>query len=128
MSVSFEALAMAGVDYNECGMSMEEWERSEMTTPPHLLADEDEWEQSEMLMSVPLSSKMVEENRDKCKGEKKLPLITKVKKVNLVKQLSSKTRMIDNILPTDKRCTSSKVQPAERWKKLFRVLIIQDDI
>lgn len=128
MSVSFEALAMAGVDYNECGISMEEWEQSEMTTPPHLLAEE-EWERTEMTVPVvfPSFSNTVQESRDKCKGDKKLPPIfmSRVKKINLVKQLSSKTMMIDNILPTVMRCTSSKVQPAEQWNNLFRVLIIE---
>lgn len=128
MSVSFEALTMAGVDYNEWGMSMEEWERSEMTTPPHLLAEE-EGERSEMRVPVlfPSSSEPVEQNRDKCKGDnKKLPtIINKVKKINLVKQLSSKTMKIDNILATEMRCASSKVQPAEHLKNLFRVLIME---
>ncbi|KAI3794528.1 hypothetical protein L1987_37160 [Smallanthus sonchifolius] len=41
MSVSIEALAMAGVDYNEWGMDFEEWERMEMgPPPPHLYADD----------------------------------------------------------------------------------------
>ncbi|KAI3518939.1 hypothetical protein L1887_07845 [Cichorium endivia] len=40
MSNSIEALAMAGVDYNEWGMDFEEWERMEMgPPPPHLYAD-----------------------------------------------------------------------------------------
>ncbi|KAD7478450.1 hypothetical protein E3N88_01586 [Mikania micrantha] len=41
MSFSLEALAMAGVDYNEWGMDLEEWERMEMgPPPPHLYADD----------------------------------------------------------------------------------------
>ncbi|KAI3798569.1 hypothetical protein L1987_33846 [Smallanthus sonchifolius] len=41
MSVSVEALAMAGVDYNEWGMDIEEWERMETgPPPPHLYADD----------------------------------------------------------------------------------------
>ncbi|XP_059623042.1 uncharacterized protein LOC132266206 [Cornus florida] len=40
MSVSLEALAMAGANYVEWGMDIEEWERRE--TPPHLLAEEEE--------------------------------------------------------------------------------------
>ncbi|GAA0176408.1 hypothetical protein LIER_42069 [Lithospermum erythrorhizon] len=38
---SLEALAMADANYNECGMSIQELERQEMVTPPHLLADEE---------------------------------------------------------------------------------------
>nr|GEY65387.1 tetratricopeptide-like helical [Tanacetum cinerariifolium] len=41
MSYSIEALAMAGVDYNEWGMDLEEWERIENGPPlPHLYAEE----------------------------------------------------------------------------------------
>uniref|UniRef100_A0A7N0V0S1 Uncharacterized protein n=1 Tax=Kalanchoe fedtschenkoi TaxID=63787 RepID=A0A7N0V0S1_KALFE len=49
MSVSFEALAMAGVDWAEYGKSVEEWEREdlEMQPPEHLLADEEEEEDNE---------------------------------------------------------------------------------
>lgn len=46
MAVSLEALAMTGADYVECGMTIEEWERLDVETPPHLLADdveEEEW-------------------------------------------------------------------------------------
>ncbi|GMI67942.1 hypothetical protein HRI_000463500 [Hibiscus trionum] len=42
MSVSIEALAMAGVDYMEWGMDIEEWECDHELPPPHLLADCDE--------------------------------------------------------------------------------------
>ncbi|GAV84674.1 hypothetical protein CFOL_v3_28116 [Cephalotus follicularis] len=44
MSVSLEALAMAGLDYNEWGLDTEEWERKDLETmpPPHLLAEEEE--------------------------------------------------------------------------------------
>ncbi|XVE86789.1 hypothetical protein DITRI_Ditri18aG0062100 [Diplodiscus trichospermus] len=45
MSVSIEALAMAGVDYVEWGMDIEEWERDDELSPPHLLADEKEAEE-----------------------------------------------------------------------------------
>ncbi|GKE71212.1 hypothetical protein Tco_1529284 [Tanacetum coccineum] len=34
MSFSIEALALAGVDYNERGMDIEEYERREMEPPP----------------------------------------------------------------------------------------------
>ncbi|GJZ32981.1 hypothetical protein Tco_0578417 [Tanacetum coccineum] len=41
MSISNEALAMAGVDYNEWGMDIEEYERREMEPPPpHLWVDD----------------------------------------------------------------------------------------
>lgn len=45
MSVSLEALAMAGIDSNEWAMDAQEWERNETEidfVPPHLLADEDD--------------------------------------------------------------------------------------
>ena len=45
MSVSIEALAMAGVDYLEWGMDIEEWERDDEVSPPHLLADDGEEEE-----------------------------------------------------------------------------------
>ncbi|OMO73099.1 hypothetical protein COLO4_27261 [Corchorus olitorius] len=47
MEVSLEALAMAGVDYVEWGLDVEEWERLNEQTPPHLLADEEEEEDEE---------------------------------------------------------------------------------
>ena len=129
MSISFEALAMAGADYHECGISMEEWERSEMMTPPHLLAEEEEEEREDHRghMSsgelVPVffssSSRNGEEEycRDKYKGEKKLGMI------KLVKQLSSKTMMIERMLPAETSFTP-KVEPW-LWKNLLRVLILE---
>ncbi|EOX92086.1 Uncharacterized protein TCM_001093 [Theobroma cacao] len=42
MSVSIEALAMAGIDYLEWGMEIEEWELEDLEPPPHLLAEEAE--------------------------------------------------------------------------------------
>uniref|UniRef100_A0A5B7BHW5 Uncharacterized protein n=1 Tax=Davidia involucrata TaxID=16924 RepID=A0A5B7BHW5_DAVIN len=43
MSISIEALAMAGANYLESGMEIEEWERRDLETPPYLLAEaEDE--------------------------------------------------------------------------------------
>lgn len=46
MSVSLEALAMAGEDYDYFGMEMEEWERAELEeTPAYLLADDEDDEQ-----------------------------------------------------------------------------------
>ncbi|XP_057541382.1 uncharacterized protein LOC130820143 [Amaranthus tricolor] len=42
MSVSLEALAMAGEDYGDFGINMVEWERAHLEdVPAHLLADED---------------------------------------------------------------------------------------
>ncbi|XVF61607.1 hypothetical protein PTKIN_Ptkin08bG0143900 [Pterospermum kingtungense] len=42
MSVSIEALAMAGTDYVEWGMDIEEWEQEDLDFPPaYLLADEE---------------------------------------------------------------------------------------
>ncbi|KAG7571734.1 hypothetical protein ISN44_As09g001500 [Arabidopsis suecica] len=42
-----EALAMAGVDYQEWGLSIEEWELQESVVPPHLIADDYEDEEQE---------------------------------------------------------------------------------
>ncbi|KAJ0260483.1 Uncharacterized protein HA466_0066790 [Hirschfeldia incana] len=42
-----EALAMAGADYQECGLSIEEWEFEESVIPPHLLADDSEKDEEE---------------------------------------------------------------------------------
>ncbi len=42
MSVSIEALAMAGVDYMEYGMDVDEWQKEDQSgepPPQHLLAD-----------------------------------------------------------------------------------------
>ncbi|KAK1370959.1 hypothetical protein POM88_037051 [Heracleum sosnowskyi] len=108
MSVSFEALAMAGLDYNECDMSMEEWEQSEMMIPPHLLAQEEE-EKEESGDHISLhgvqelfrsSSKTDDQSRGKCSARKdQLPIIiSRVKKTNLVKQLSSKKMMMVEII------------------------------
>ncbi|CAI8598213.1 unnamed protein product [Vicia faba] len=46
--VSLEALAMAGVNYEEYGMSIEELERRDLDLypPPHLLAEEEDDESS----------------------------------------------------------------------------------
>ncbi|CAA7019836.1 unnamed protein product [Microthlaspi erraticum] len=40
MMVSMEALAMAGSDYQEWGLSIDEWGLQESVVPPHLLADD----------------------------------------------------------------------------------------
>lgn len=45
MSLSLEALAMAGVDYVEWGLDIEEWEGDDELPPPHLLADDNENEE-----------------------------------------------------------------------------------
>jgi len=43
MSVSLEALAMAGEDYANWGLEIEEWERADLEdTPAHLLIDVDD--------------------------------------------------------------------------------------
>ncbi|XP_010526659.1 PREDICTED: prostatic spermine-binding protein [Tarenaya hassleriana] len=50
MAVSLEALAMAGADYRQWGLDIEEWEDQDSDVdhvPPHLLADDDEEEQEE---------------------------------------------------------------------------------
>jgi hypothetical protein len=39
--MSIEALAMAGIDYTECDIKLEEWEKVGFEKPaPHLLADQ----------------------------------------------------------------------------------------
>ncbi|PON90942.1 hypothetical protein TorRG33x02_133480 [Trema orientale] len=40
--MSIEALAMAGVDYAEAGIHIEEWEQKPPATPLYLLADDDQ--------------------------------------------------------------------------------------
>ena len=50
MSVSLEALAMAGANYLESGMDIEEWEQQDLgPPPPHLLAEEEEREEEEKI-------------------------------------------------------------------------------
>ncbi|XVF15110.1 hypothetical protein REPUB_Repub09cG0121100 [Reevesia pubescens] len=57
MSVSIEALAMAGTDYIEWGMGIEEWEQEELEFPPaYLLADEEEGEEEIIVRSTTCSS------------------------------------------------------------------------
>ena len=47
MSISLEALAMSGTSYVDYGMDIDEWERLDSETPPHLLAEDDEEEDNE---------------------------------------------------------------------------------
>ncbi|KAJ4715761.1 protein SENSITIVE TO PROTON RHIZOTOXICITY 1-like isoform X1 [Melia azedarach] len=48
MSVSIEALAMAGIDCSEWDLDIEKWESDELQTPPpHLLAEQEEEEEEE---------------------------------------------------------------------------------
>lgn len=58
MSVSLEALAMAGTDYAEWGMDFEEWEHREdlEPPPPHLLADEEDVEDDVRIGSLAVES------------------------------------------------------------------------
>ncbi|MBA0694235.1 hypothetical protein Goari_004551, partial [Gossypium aridum] len=49
MSLSIEAIAMAGVDYVEWGLDIEEWERDDELPPPHLLAHNNEKEEEEFM-------------------------------------------------------------------------------
>ncbi|ESQ46142.1 hypothetical protein EUTSA_v10000443mg [Eutrema salsugineum] len=44
-----EALAMAGADCQEWGLSIEEWELQESVVPPHLLADDSDEEEDQDL-------------------------------------------------------------------------------
>ncbi|KAL1191966.1 hypothetical protein V5N11_003803 [Cardamine amara subsp. amara] len=47
MMISMEALAMAGADFQEWGLSIEEWELQESVVPPHLLAYDSEEEEED---------------------------------------------------------------------------------
>lgn len=48
MTVPIEALAMAGIDYNEWGLDIEKWEDDDSEwPPPHLLAEQEEEEEPE---------------------------------------------------------------------------------
>ncbi|KAH1082664.1 hypothetical protein J1N35_022425 [Gossypium stocksii] len=44
-NILMEAIAMAGVDYVEWGLDIEEWERDDELPPPHLLAHNNENEE-----------------------------------------------------------------------------------
>lgn len=58
---SIEALAMAGVDYNEWGMDFEEWERMEMGPPPPHLFSEDYEEDERVEGGVSMLTSIVDE-------------------------------------------------------------------
>nr|DAD21957.1 TPA_asm: hypothetical protein HUJ06_023420 [Nelumbo nucifera] len=58
MSVSIEALAMAGVDYMECGIDLDEWERREFEPPPPYLLAEDAYRKTEFYGS-PITRSLV---------------------------------------------------------------------
>ncbi|KDP46813.1 hypothetical protein JCGZ_24022 [Jatropha curcas] len=71
MSVSMEALAMAGVDYLEWGKQVQEWKQDDEfeSPPPHLLAEEEEEEicrdlRVEMKQSEKLNERMAKRLRD----------------------------------------------------------------
>ncbi|CAK9151223.1 unnamed protein product [Ilex paraguariensis] len=50
MSISIEALAMAGANYLECSVDFEQWEHRDLDPPPpHLLAEEDAEEEHEVM-------------------------------------------------------------------------------
>ncbi|KAL3527661.1 hypothetical protein ACH5RR_012358 [Cinchona calisaya] len=51
MSVSIEALAMAGVNYNEYPIDFEEMEKSDLP-PPHLLAEVDDQEEEQKMVQI----------------------------------------------------------------------------
>ena len=55
MSVSLEALAMAGASDVEFAMDIEEWERKDLEQypPPHLLAQEEEEERNNGVYGLP---------------------------------------------------------------------------
>ncbi|KAK9713470.1 hypothetical protein RND81_06G029600 [Saponaria officinalis] len=81
MSVSLEALAMAGEDYVNFGMKMEEWERVEVEeTPDHLMAyeDDDEYEEPWFLPRISnanndgVNDDVVDEDCGKCEGFRRL--------------------------------------------------------
>ncbi|KAK9713464.1 hypothetical protein RND81_06G029000 [Saponaria officinalis] len=80
MSVSLEALGMAGEDYVNFGMKMEEWERVEVEeTPDYLMAYEDEDEQKEPWFLTRISNAndgvnddVIDEDCGKCEGFRRL--------------------------------------------------------
>ncbi|GKV23430.1 hypothetical protein SLEP1_g33159 [Rubroshorea leprosula] len=56
MSVSLEALAMAGADHLEWGIDIKKWENRDDELPPlHLLADDEEGFQRYINRGIPLS-------------------------------------------------------------------------
>lgn len=61
--VSLEALAMAGVDYRSADITVEGWENGdfELSTPPHLLAEDVEYRKEEVIVEKK------EENHEKSK-------------------------------------------------------------
>lgn len=61
--VSFEALAMAGVDYRSIAVTVEGWENGdlELSTPPHLLTEDEDGREEEEVQ------KKEEENHEKSK-------------------------------------------------------------
>ncbi|BFG35491.1 hypothetical protein CerSpe_217650 [Prunus speciosa] len=64
MSVSLEALAMAGTDYLSISMTVEEWERCDLElSPPHLLA-EDEEEKDERNLGEQVMGKEIKKGRE----------------------------------------------------------------
>ncbi|KAI5324644.1 hypothetical protein L3X38_033717 [Prunus dulcis] len=64
MSVSLEALAMAGTDYRSIAMTVEEWERCDLElSPPHLLA-EDEEEKDERQFEEQVMGKETKKGRE----------------------------------------------------------------
>lgn len=64
--VSFEALAMAGVDYHSIAVTVEGWENGdlELSTPPHLLREDEDGGEEEEEEEV---EKKEEENHEKSK-------------------------------------------------------------
>lgn len=61
--VSLEALAMAGADYCSADITVEGWENGdfELSTPPHLLAEDVEYRKEEVIVEKK------EENHEKSK-------------------------------------------------------------
>lgn len=86
MSVSLEALAMAGADYlDESGMTVEEWARLETETPSHLLADEEEEWSSEKE-----DHERIEINKRRLSSDSRVGLMHSImKKKNIVMLMAS---------------------------------------
>ena len=79
MAVSIEALAMAGIDYIEWGMDVDEWERFDVEpTPPHLLADDVDYDSE---IAANLHEELKQKRNVKEKRPKWLSLILVVKAI-----------------------------------------------
>ncbi|KAJ7976124.1 hypothetical protein O6P43_005943 [Quillaja saponaria] len=61
--MSIEALAMAGIDYRECGINLDEWESQEQP-PPYLLDDQQDLSSTELDKKKKNNNKRLLANED----------------------------------------------------------------